>query len=219
MSYRVVAISDTHSYHSRIEEIPECDLFVCAGDITWRGEVSIIASFADWTKTLPAKRKVAVFGNHEVGLEDPNCMNRKWALKILTDAGIDYLQDSGIEIDGFKIWGSPYTPVFYSWQFMADRGEDIGRHWAQIPDDTNILITHGPPNGILDSVEEVSRGPQGCEMLAGRIKHLPNLKLSVFGHLHREGSRTLVKDGITFVNAAICTDNYAPINKPVVIDL
>jgi Icc-related predicted phosphoesterase len=198
--------------------VPDGDLLVHCGDITFKGELSVIADFAQWMKELPHQNKVCIHGNHEVGHQRSGPKRQK-GLELLAEAGITYLQDSGVEIDGFKVWGSPFSPLFYSWEYNEPRGEPIGRHWAQIPDDTNILITHSMPYGILDSVDDFSRGPQGCEMLARRIKTLKNLKAFFGGHLHREGSRTLVKDGITFVNAAICTDNYAPINKPVVIDL
>jgi len=216
MSTRVVCLSDTHSYHNSVI-VPNGDWLIFAGDLSWQGEMSIIASFADWLGDLPHKKKICIFGNHEIGMR--NGPNRKTALKLIENSGAIYLEDSGVEIDGLNVWGSPFSPTFYNWEFMANRGEDIGYHWAQIPDDTNVLITHGPGFGTLDAVQGVGRGPQGCEMLSRRIKNLPNLKVNCFGHLHKSGGMSIVKDGVTFVNAAICTDEYKPINPPVVIDI
>ena len=176
---RIVAISDTHSYHRRIEEMPEGDMIVCAGDITWRGELEIIADFANWMKELPYAYKICIHGNHELG-HAINGIKRKQGLKMLEDAGITYLQDSGVEVGGFKVYGSPFTPTFYDWEYMANRGEDIAYHWSQIPDDTNILITHGPPYGILDSVEGVGIGPQGCEMLTEENQDAKTFEMSLF---------------------------------------
>src|ERR1700722_19166186 len=201
MSLKICCISDTHSFHRKVV-IPECDLLICAGDITFRGELEIIADFAQWMKEQPAKHRVCIFGNHEVGMRfGPK---RPTALKMLADAGIIYLEDSGVEIEGLSVYGSPASPFFYDWEWNYQRGKDIAQVWAKIPDDTDILITHGPPNGSLDAVQETWRGPQGCEELRKRVDQLPNLKASIHGHLHFNGNQRRVIGNTIFVNAAIC---------------
>lgn len=218
---KIVAISDTHSKHRSVK-IPEADILVCAGDITFKGELNIIEDFCDWMRSLPIKHKICIFGNHEVGMSIDGHKKRKGALKALSNANIHYLQDSGIEIEGLKFWGSPVQPRFFNWEWNRDRGKDIDKHWQMIPDDTNVLITHGPPYGIQDIVElspfEERDPHQGCADLLRKVSSLEHLKLHIFGHIH--GGHGTAKYGpCTFVNAAICTDRYEPTNPAIVIDL
>lgn len=221
MSLKIVAISDTHSKHRELK-IPEADVIVCAGDISYKGELNIIQDFAHWMKELPIKHKLSIFGNHEVGM---SCgKKRPKALKMLKDAGIIYLEDSGVEIDGVKFWGSPVQPRYYDWEWNRDRGSDINYHWKLIPDDTNVLITHGPPYGILDLVEDSFENKgrdlhQGCEDLARRVKQLPKLKAHIFGHLHM--SSGVYKDcaNITYINAAVCSEQYRVENEPRIVEV
>src|SRR5579863_6916609 len=101
--------------------------------------------------------------------------------------GVIYLDDSGIEIEGLKIWGSPVQPEFCSWAFNRKRGKEIARHWAKIPEDTQVLVTHGPPVGILDEVDrgiisgvEGGREHVGCEELRKRVDESKDLKLHCY---------------------------------------
>jgi Icc-related predicted phosphoesterase len=214
---KIVAISDTHSYHRSVK-VPDGDTLICSGDITFRGELPIIGDFSNWLKELPHKNKVIVFGNHELGLRSGP--NRLDAIEMITDAGAYYLEDSKIEIDGLNFWGSPWQPAYFDWEWNLPRhSPELKDVWDLIPENTNILITHCPPNGILDSVKETWRGPQGCELLEKRLHHLSNLKAHIFGHLHRDGGKVKEQLGVKFVNAAICTDSYLPINSPQVIDI
>jgi Icc-related predicted phosphoesterase len=224
---RVVALSDTHSYHRRIK-IPEGDVLIHAGDITWRGELEIFTDFANWMKELPHKKKVIIFGNHELGMrvvakkgiiKTHSGSTRDVVLKMIEDAGVTYLENSGTTIDGINFYGSPATPWFMDWEWNYQRGKDIGAVWDLIPDNTNVLITHGPPHGILDSVQDHFRGPQGCEMLRKKVEQLLNLKLHVFGHLHKDGSQTKKFGDTTFANVAICDDAYNTSRSPLVIDI
>ena len=67
-----------------------------------------------------------------------------------------------------------------NWYFMADRGEEIAKKWATIPDGTDVLITHGPPATILENVQGI---PLGCDDLLERVLQV-NSKYHVFGHIH-----------------------------------
>jgi Icc-related predicted phosphoesterase len=223
MSLKIVAISDTHSYHRQLV-IPDGDVLVHAGDLTFKGELSVIEDFADWIKALPHKHKVVIFGNHELGFQyGPK---RPKAIKMIEDAGAIYLEDSATMIDGIKFYGSPVQPFFHNWEFNYQRGKDIAAVWAKIPTDTNILITHGPPYMILDGVpkptafvdEGVVYEHVGCKDLLERIADLPHLKAHIFGHIHA-GYGTVQVGPTTMINAASCTEGYAASNPPIVFEV
>jgi Icc-related predicted phosphoesterase len=214
---KLVLISDTHTNHKMID-IPECDILIHAGDITFRGELDMIEDFSIWMQELPARYKICIHGNHELGHE--NGPKRALGLKMLSDAGIIYLQDSGIDIEGIKIWGSAITPYFFAWEYNRQRGEDIAYHWKMIPDDTNVLVTHGPPYSILD---KAPRGFDqfenvGCVDLLNRIGELKKLKVHVFGHIHADYGQVEL-NGVKYINASVCNEKYEAVNKPVVIEI
>lgn len=214
---RIIAISDTHSYHNKLV-IPDGDVLVHAGDITFRGEIPIMASFSDWLKDLPHKRKVVIFGNHELGFAyGPK---RETAIQLVKDAGADYLENSGVTIDGVNFWGSPVQPWFHDWEWNYPRGPAIRAIWDKIPEDTNILITHGPPAYILDEAPRgvVETEHVGCQDLLNRISDLKNLKAHIFGHIHF-GYGIKQIEQCTFVNASTCTEEYNATNPPIVIDI
>ena len=215
---RIVAISDTHSYHRQVD-VPPGDVFVCCGDITFKGELKIVEDFCAWMKILPHRHKICIFGNHEVGFEHGS--KREPAIKMIKDAGAHYLEDSGIEIEGLKCYGSPITKRFFDWEFNRSPGAEILRHWDMIPENTELLFTHGQPYGINDlaprgfgEFEHV-----GDTDLLARVKQLPKLKAYIGGHLHTPGGTQTTIDGVIYANAAICTEQYKPTNKPIVIDL
>jgi Icc-related predicted phosphoesterase len=144
----------------------------------------------------------------------------------LSQSDVTYLEDSFITIESpefsrpIKFYGSPWQPWFYDWAFNLPRmGEELQKKWSLIPDDTDVLITHGPPNGYGDLVNNF-RQPNtnvGCECLMSRIGEIKPL-VSVFGHIH-EGYGSEYGDKTLFVNASTCTSGYKPINKPIVVDL
>jgi len=126
-----------------------------------------------------------------------------------------YLEDEETTVAGLRIWGSPWQPWFFDWAFNLQRGPEIAAKWALIPDGIDVLITHGPPQGILD---RTSRGDAaGCaDLLAAVLRVRPRLHL--FGHIH-EAYGSLERDGIRFVNACNCSERYRPVQPPMVVDL
>lgn len=210
---RICAISDTHSYHRDIK-IPDCDVLIVAGDISFHGELNVIEDFSNWLKELPIKEKIVCMGNHEENCEEPG-PHRDAAINFITNSGARYLEDSGIEIDGTKYWASPVSLFFFDWAFNRHPHE-IGKHWDLIPNDTNVMISHGPPYGFGDRT--VHGENVGCKLLLKKLKSLPNLKLAVSGHIHNNYGHRRWGD-THFVNASICTEKYQPINKPIVIDI
>jgi hypothetical protein len=140
----------------------------------------------------------------------------------MLDPKIIYLQDSSAVIDGLKIYGSPWQPRFFDWAFNLDRGAEMAEKWRMIPTDIDILITHGPPNGILDAVPRVwGTEFTGCEELRKRVATIASigqLKLHVFGHIHC-GYGNVEKFGVQFVNASTCDEDYDPTQPPIVIEI
>lgn len=197
---KILCISDTHNKHTKLA-LPACDILIHAGDFSGKGREKEIYAFLEWfaSDKVPGTYKIFIAGNHDFGMEsEERGAYEKRALEL----GLIYLNDSGATINGIKIWGSPMTPWFHDWAFNRHRGEEIRKHWEMIPTDVDILITHGPPMGILD---KTWRGQNvGCEELKKIIleeKKFHKLRLHVFGHIHEDkGQKTI--EGIQFINAS-----------------
>lgn len=193
--------------------LPEADVLVHAGDLTYSGTPKEISKELKILKEKAKnyKRIIVICGNHDwLGEEIPHLMKQ-----LCDDNGITYLCDSYIEVDDKIFYGSPYQPEFCDWAFNLPRGSELAAKWALMPDKVDILITHGPPKGILDQTPYGER--VGCDDLYRRVIEV-RPELHVFGHIHH-GYGIKHFNGITFVNAAICTEQYSPANKPIVIDL
>ena len=204
--------------------MPSGDLLICAGDVTNKGELGILQDFNKWLGTLDFKYKVMIAGNHDFCFEG---VGRNIAESLLTN--VTYLFDSEVEIEGLKIYGSPWTPYFHNWAFNLRRGPAIEKFWNKIPKTTDILITHGPPFGILDWVDRPSEEEDpipgvskvGCQDLTKALKRLTNLKLHVFGHIHEAGGM-VTEGGTVYVNASqiLHKDKKAGVHfKPYVVNL
>lgn len=209
---KLICISDTHSMHSSIRDIPDGDVLIHAGDSLGQGTLDDVHELNDWLGTLPHKHKIVIAGNHDWAFQD----SPELARDALSNA--IYLEDSGVEIEGVRFWGSPWTPVFWNWAFMLDRGQPLYDAWALIPDDTDVLITHGPPQGIGDEVElGLGFRNVGCLDLLERIDRL-SLKAHIFGHIH-EGYGVYQRGALSLVNASTCNERYEPNNPPIVLEL
>jgi Icc-related predicted phosphoesterase len=221
MSVKIVTISDSHLSHNQLD-IPECDLLIHAGDFSFTGKMIDVLDVNQWFGKLKEKgtikQAILICGNHDwIGETNPS-----WVKEAFTNC--IYLDEEPCEVFGFKVFGSAWTPEFNNWAFNAARGKEIAKHWAKIPDDTQILVTHGPPYGILDiNTEEPypkHLGPEhlGCEELRKRVDALPDLKLHVFGHIHSSAG-TQVINGVQFVNASVLNESYEVVYPPVTITL
>jgi len=209
---RVTLISDTHQKHNLItNDLIGGDIIIHCGDIMTSGyHPTEIKHFLEWFNKLDYTHKIFIAGNHDRFFE-----NEPEKLKeILSEyPDITYLEDDFIIIDDIKIYGTPWQPEFYSWAFNLKRdGVDIIEKWNNIPEDTDILITHGPPNSILDYVAQ-TRFHAGCNMLRKRIFEIKP-KLTCFGHIH-QGYGLQDIEGISFINASVLNEEYAYTNKPV----
>lgn len=209
---KIVCLSDTHNSNNQIT-VPDGDILIHAGDATITGTLEEIVLFNKWFANLPHKYKIFIAGNHDWLFETNNRFARS-----LLDKSITYLQDSFALIEGLKFYGSPWQPRFYDWAFNLTRGAEIAQKWKRIPDDIDILITHGPPNGILDEVRrKFFVEHTGCEELRKKVEEI-RPKLHVFGHIHC-GYGQIEKFGVKFINASTCDEGYIPTQPPIVVNL
>ena len=206
---KIVFISDTHGKHDELK-LPEGDMLIHAGDVSSRGTLPQVQQFLDWFEKQPFKYKIFIAGNHDFLAE-----REPYTFESLIPSNCIYLKNNGIEIEGIHIWGSPITPWFYDWAFNRHRGKPIAKYWEMIPKNTDILVTHGPPFGVLDKT--VTGFTVGCEELDKKLKNL-NVKIHVFGHIHEAYGVKKVGE-TTFINASILDINYKLSHKPVVQEL
>ena len=149
MKKKITFISDTHTKHKHLtNDLPGGDILIHCGDISSRGYINEIKNFLEWFDGIKGyEYKIFIAGNHDFGFQD----NPKECIELLKNyPSITYLEDNSIIIDGIKIYGSPWQPRFHNWAFNVNRGWDIAQKWEKIPQDTDILITHGPLSTILD---------------------------------------------------------------------
>lgn len=169
-------MSDTHGFHEQ-EPLEPVDILIHAGDATnyynWQKNVAEWNQFFKWFIDYPAEYKIYVPGNHDTYLFHVKC-------QVDLPEKTYILNHQELEIEGLRIFGSPYTPNFNDWAFMVDK-KKIHHLWEDISEDLDILITHGPPYSILDKVD--NKQSVGCEALLERVK-LVKPRLHVFGHIH-----------------------------------
>lgn len=199
------AIADTHNRHKRFI-MPGGDLLIHAGDVSMSGTRDEIFPFLDWYAEQNYAHLILVPGNHDWLFEKQPAMMAHEC----KGRGIILLNDCGVTVEGIPIWGSPVQPWFHDWAFNRERGKEIRKHWDLIPQETEILITHGPAYGILDFVPEKHCG---CQDLLNRIQET-EMKLHICGHVH--GSKGFVsKFDRLWVNASAVDDAYKPtLNNP-----
>jgi len=228
---KITFISDTHSKHNLItKDLPGGHLLIHAGDISSMGYNYEIQEFCKWYNSLDNYDfKMFIAGNHDWGFIDREAffVHRSVLIPKPTEEilnsfkNFDYLRDSSSEIqigDGtpIKIYGSPWQPEFFDWAFNLKRGgSELEKRWNDIPDNTDILITHGPAYGYVDKVIGQYEN-LGCELLTERIKKIKP-KIHVCGHIHSGYGYTF--DGDThYINASVLNEQYSYSNKPLTID-
>jgi len=206
---KIVAISDTHGKHRQLD-LPQGDMLIHAGDVSSRGLKGEVLDFLDWYKDLDFQYKIFIAGNHDFYFEK----EKNSEIEKLIPSNVIYLNDSGITLEGINIWGSPIQPWFFDWAFNRQRGEEIAKHWALIPSDTNILVTHGPAFGLLD---KTFKGESvGCADLLKQIKKIKP-QFYIAGHIH-EAYGQVEKDGTHFINASVLDLRYQLVNEPIVFE-
>ena len=208
---KITFISDTHTQHKKIE-LPEGDILIFSGDFMGSGY-----------------RVYVIAGNH-----DRYCENNPELFEALVDDYVEqnviYLKDDMIEVEGLKIYGTPWQPYFCNWAFNIPESDVLTSLYQNIPEDLDILITHCPPYNILDKSHDYRNGeePLGSKELETVLselgEHRP--KIHCFGHIHGDGGNIVglpyltkpYPGGVCYINASVCDENYNPINKIVTID-
>ncbi len=188
---RLVAVADTHTFHDDLGRIPDGDVFIHAGDLCRGGRLEELRGVAQWLHSLPHPHKIVVAGNHDWCF----IRERAEALDIL-GPDVRYLEDSETIIDGMRFWGSPWQPAYHQWAFNLTRGTELAAKWSLIPTPIEVLITHGPPQGIGDGYDDPIRA--GCADLLEAVLHV-RPALHLFGHIHQDGG-CWQRDGICFAN-------------------
>lgn len=225
---KFVCISDTHGLNSRVN-LPEGDVLIHTGDFSNLGLEKEIIEFNSWLKEQKFKHKIIIAGNHEITFDEENretlfnnfnfnnneFKSSKEIKQILENC--IYLENSGVELFGYNIWGSPNTPSYHDWAFMGDN-DYLDKKWQMIPNNTDILLTHGPPYGILDlNYEKVNTG---CPKLIKHVLERIKPKYHIFGHIHEAyGTFYFNETDTTFINASTCNFKYKPINKPIIFEM
>ena len=233
---RIVCISDTHGLHTIMEQyksLPEGDILIHAGDCTNVGKPHEVTEFVHWFQNVKGfNTKIFIAGNHDFAFEKINQPHHKgdfeWFNNLMNEENLSqsdvvYLQDNEFVIESpefskpLKIYGSPWQPEFYNWAFNLPRnGWELELKWKDIPEDTDILITHGPPHGIRDFTP--ANLQVGCEVLRFHVENRIKPSIHVFGHIH-QAYGAVQQDETMYVNASICTERYLPSNKPIIIDI
>ena len=246
----IACFSDTHTKHGEwYNQLPdeiklkfdEADMLIHTGDFTEIGDYVSVDAFLTWFSKRPNKHKVLIAGNHDFYFDTDDTPKNRYNFPT-TDLDVQdmlekypnivYLNNAEVIIDGFKIWGSPTNKWFHDWAFNRHEGDDIKRYWDLIPEDTDILMTHGPAYGILDLCPQgdklVHLGDKDLLEAVQRVKP----KLFCFGHIHEGyGLVTIDEDecehtgiavdniGTIFVNATCMNEIYKPKNPPIFVEL
>ncbi|KAI0256504.1 Metallo-dependent phosphatase [Lactifluus subvellereus] len=217
---RFVCIADTHS---RTLPLPAGDVLIHAGDLSSWGRVEQLEVTVDWLLSLPHPTKIVIAGNHDICLDESRVNSRRSAYTTVTKkdvskarsmmknqaaraAGVHYLEHESMELKtggkSWKVYGSPATPRYLPGAFQYESRAKAEEIYRRVPRDTEILLTHTPPYGVLDLARSEVRA--GCETLSATLDELKQCKLHVFGHIH-EAHGAIVHGGVerVSVNAAI----------------
>jgi predicted phosphodiesterase len=215
-------ISDTHNRHAELNVPTDVDLVIHCGDESETGEPWLneleARDFLDWYSALAIPAKILVPGNHSTAIE-------KGLIRVTDYPQVHLLIHAFWEHQGLTIFGSPYTPEFFKWAYMRPRPE-LDSYWQTIPADVDILVTHGPPKGVLDVAHDFHSGEPvhvGSKSLTRQVKQRIRPRIHAFGHIHDGFEITnfgTESDGTTqFINCACCGATGQLDHHGIVIDI
>jgi len=224
---KITVFSDTHSKHGLIKpsDLPGGEILIFSGDLMNSGySVYEVENFFYWFSSLKQyETKIFITGNHDRYFEN---QPEKIQEILSSYSNIDYLQDEKLTLyfdghngdspeENIHIYGTPYTPEFHNWAFNLPKGGiELKNKWEAIPEGLDILITHGPPQGILDTSGAPWNLPDlGCELLRKRVE-LVQPKIHVFGHIHGGYGYRFV-NSTHFINSSVLDEKYEYVNKPI----
>ena len=207
---KIVAIADLHENEP---QIPPCDILLIGGDILMGKDATeqqwylrdIVGPWMLEQMLGGVKHIVGCAGNHDfIFQKRPDLVPAlPWT----------YLEDKWVEINGLKIWGSPWQLPFYDWAFNLPE-EELEKKWAYIPKDIDILLTHSPPFGYGDKVGKENTGSKSLLAKVEKVKP----KLHVFGHIH-VGHGITRNEHTIFANAALVDGSYKLKHEPMIFEL
>jgi len=203
---RIWFISDTHNQHGHLR-VPEADVVMHCGDESTNQIPALnepeARRFFEWYRQLEIPVKVFVPGNHSTAIENGLVSPENYP-------EIHFLIHQQLVIDGIKIFGSPYVPQFHDWAYMKKRTR-LDQVWQTIPADTEILLTHGPPKGVLDLTHDFENKQLvqvGCAALRRHVEQRIQPAIHAFGHLHDEhgiSNYGIYKRSVTqYLNCSVC---------------
>lgn len=195
---RILHLSDTHNCHHQLRDLPEADVVVHSGDFCMVGTEKEAIDFLNWFCDLPYRHKIFICGNHDDCFYGADIDG--------LDSNVHYLCNSGIEFEGVKFYGVP--------MFMGDCiTERQCRNYNNIPNDTDVLITHSPAYGILDYDDGINYGSEDLLSVITRVNPIVHL----FGHIHKQHGITSIGT-TTFSNGAIMNEDYSKLNQPNILE-
>eukprot|EP00927_Polykrikos_kofoidii_P068866 TRINITY_DN64216_c0_g1_i1.p1 TRINITY_DN64216_c0_g1~~TRINITY_DN64216_c0_g1_i1.p1 ORF type:complete len:432 (+),score=56.31 TRINITY_DN64216_c0_g1_i1:106-1401(+) len=217
---RFVSISDTHGNHRMLDgHLPPGDVLLHAGDFTMGGQPEEVDDFAIWLRDLPYPHKLVIAGNHERSFdpEAESAGNIRALFVSSCGESVTYLEDDLVSVSGVRVYGSPWQPEFgVDWAFNLPRGPPCADRWKQIPENVDVLMTHGPPLGRGDRCKNGMRA--GCADLLAEVQGRVKPSYCVFGHVH-EGFGATSDGTTTFINASSCDFDYRCVRPPLVFDV
>jgi Icc-related predicted phosphoesterase len=218
-SVRFACISDTHCLHRDVK-VPQCDYLIHSGDITDYGEPDVMNDFMNWLRELKAtgtvrKECIVVPGNHDVTLYPEFLERHSWryfwdteVVDKIETKDVIILRDRGVELDGIRIYGSPWVRPVCQWAYCSANLKD---KFDRIPNNTDILITHSPAFSKGDN------STFGSHELFDRVQIVKPL-VHVMGHVHF--AYGIINDQTTYINAALANSSATKIvNRPIIFDL
>ena len=208
----IVALSDTHGNHHSVD-VPPGDIIIHCGDITLKSNLSEVTDFVLWFASLNFQYKILVAGNHDRFIRK----KKPEFLELIKSHKISYLENSSIRINGFSIFGSPFSPNYGGLgAFTYFDTPEAERIWNLIPENINILVTHAPPKGLRDFSKTFNKNA-GCQVLREKVLSIKP-RYHIFGHIHESYGIEAHGDSM-FINASLSNGSGEIINKPVVLEI
>jgi Icc-related predicted phosphoesterase len=208
---RVCCIADLHGHVPA--DVPPCDLLLIAGDLgpddPREGAAWLRQLFVPWLERQPAAEVAAIAGNHDyMALRRPELLREVAAWR--------YLENDAAIVAGLRVAGSSWSLTFGIWPMQAPE-EELEDMWQSIPDDTEVVLVHGPPYGYCDLTARGVHG--GSRTLLRRLLELPRLRLVCTGHIHEGYGQAVLPTGALVVNASLVDVALRPVNAPILVDL
>ena len=224
---KITFLSDTHNRHQQIK-LEGGDILFFTGDFMTTGYSQVeVNNFLEWLKEQPYRYKVCIAGNHDRYCESFPSYQIKDMFEQYYDDGVRYIQDEEIEVEGLKIYGTPYQPYFCNWAFNVQDTNKLSMIFEQIPENLDILLTHCPPFDILDKshqprpyYDRTGEEPLGSKELSNVLSNLKNPpRYHCFGHIHGDGGKTVTVGETTYINASVCDEGYKPSNQIITLEI